>query len=300
MHASQRIIISGASGLIGGALTASLRADGVPVAHLVRRSARGSNEIEWAPGSRPLDPECLRGARAVVNLNGASIGKLPWTRTYRETLRDSRLVPTHTLTSALRELGDDAPALVSASAVGVYGTRPGERLTEADPVGTTFLAELSAAWEAAALTAGPTAHVALIRTAPLLHPDSVLKPLIALTRLGLGGPLGGGHQMWPWISLEDEVRAIRHVIDNGLTGPVNLTGPEPASANDIGRELASQMHRPFVLPAPAWALRTALGRDAADSLLLADATVEPRALLQSGFEFRHPTAATAITAALGR
>lgn len=298
MNASQRIIISGASGLIGGALAASLRADGVPVVRLVRRSANGADEIAWDPSTGSLDPELLRGARAIVNLNGASIGKLPWTTKYRETLRDSRLAPTRTLATALRELGDGAPTLVSASAVGLYGSRPGVRLTETSPAGATFLAKLSEEWEAAALSAAPSSHVALVRTAPLLHPNSVLKPLMALTRLGLGGPLGGGHQIWPWISLEDEVRGIRHVIDRGLTGPINFTGPEPASANDIGRELASQMHRPFLVPAPAWALRLVLGSDAADSLLLADASVEPRALLQSGFEFRHPMASTAIAAAL--
>lgn len=294
-----RIVVSGASGLIGSALVRSLRADGIEVVRLVRRPPRGADEIEWRPGSEPLDPRAITGARAVVGLNGASIGRLPWTRRYRELLRASRIGPTRTLATAMRELGSEAPAFVSASAVGIYGDRPGERLTEASSPGGTFLARLSADWEEAALAAGPPARVSLLRTAPILHPDGVLKPLIALTRIGAGGPLGTGRQVWPWISLDDEVRAIRHVIDRGVPGPVNLTGPEPATAGEIGRELARRLRRPYLLPAPRWALRLGLGRDAADSLLLADARVEPRALLDSGFAFAHPTAESAIAAALG-
>lgn len=298
MNESKRIVVSGASGLIGGALVASLQADDIPVTRLVRRPPRAADEVEWAPGERPLDPEVIRGARAVVNLNGASIGRLPWTRRYRETLRTSRIAPTRALANAIRELGAAAPAFVSASAVGFYGDRPGATLTERDGGGTTFLADLSAEWEAAAQEAGPLANVALIRTAPLLHPEGVLKPMLTLTKLGVSGPLGKGDQIWPWISLTDEIAAIRHTIDNELTGPVNLSGPTPASARTIGRALAHRMRRPYVLPAPAWALRLGLGRDAADSLLLADATVMPAALAGSGFTFTHPTAEAAIAAAL--
>lgn len=300
MAQPQGIVVSGASGLIGNALVSALQSDGVPVTRLVRRPPRGGDEVQWHPGEAPLDPSLLRGARAVVNLNGASIGKLPWTRRYRKTLRASRLDPTRTIAAAIRELGPDAPQLVSASAVGYYGNRPGAILTESDGPGTTFLATLSAEWERSAADAGAAARVALLRTAPLIHPDGVLKPLLLLTRFGLSGPLGPGTQIWPWISLADEVRAIQHVIDRGLTGPVNLSGPQPASASDIGRELARRMRRPYVLPAPAWALRAGLGRDAADALLLTDAQVAPTALTDSGFEFRHPTAAAAIADALTR
>lgn len=295
----ERVVVSGGSGLIGSELIRALRAEGRRAVQLVRGPARTSDEIEWHPDGTPLDPAALAGAAAVVNLNGASIGRLPWTRGYRETLRESRILPTRTLATAIQELGSAAPKLVSASAVGVYGTRPGEALTEASGTGTTFLAELCADWEQEALDAGAAARVALLRTAPLLHPCGVLKPMIRLTRWGLGGPLGGGSQIWPWISLDDEVRAIRHVIDRDLTGPVNLAGPTPASANDIGRALARELHRPFALPAPAWALRLGLGRDAAESLLLADAAVAPAALTATGFRFEHPTASEAIAAAMG-
>ncbi|WP_449278998.1 TIGR01777 family oxidoreductase [Leucobacter sp. GX24907] len=306
----EHIVISGSSGLIGSALTESLQRDGFRVVRLVRRPAENLDEVEWLTDrvqrrnsalGQTASPELLHaltGAKAVVNLNGASIGKLPWTESYRKALRASRIEPTRTLATAIRELGTEAPLLVSGSAVGFYGDRPAETLTEDSSAGSTFLAELSREWEDAAKTAGPEARVALIRTAPLLHPESVLKPLILLTRFGVSGPLGTGRQIWPWISLDDEVRAIRHIIDRGITGPVNLTGPTPATANGIGRTLARQMRRPFLIPAPAWALRIGLGRDAADSLLLADARVLPAALENSGFEFRHPTAADAITAAL--
>ncbi|WP_449280660.1 TIGR01777 family oxidoreductase [Leucobacter sp.] len=294
----RRVVIAGGSGLIGGALTWSLRSDGIEVVHLVRRPPRAAHEVEWLTDDRPLDPGVLAGADAVVCLNGASIGRLPWTRAYREELRESRLIPTRTLAAALRELGSDPPAFLCASAVGYYGDRPGEDLDESSDPGRTFLAGLCVEWEREAAAAGPGSRVVHLRTAPLLHRRGVLKPLLALTRFGLSGPLGRGTQIWPWISLDDEVRAIRHLIDSDVEGAVNLTGPALASASEIGRELARRMHRPFLLPAPAPALRLGLGRDAADSLLLADARVRPAVLERTGFAFEHRTAPQAIEAAL--
>jgi len=292
-----RIVISGASGLIGSALADSLRADGVEVTTLVRRAPLSEEEAQWEPGESPLDPEVLAGAEAVVALGGASVGRLPWTRGYRRELIDSRLQATRTLTTALRALRADAPALVSASAVGYYGSAPGEVLTEDSAAGETFLADLTVRWEAEARRAEDHTRVALLRTAPVIHRRGVLKPLVQLTRFGVSGPLGRGTQVWPWISLDDEVAAIRHVIDAKVAGPVNLTGPTPASANDIGRALAARMHRPFWLPVPSWALRFALG-DAAESLLLPDADVRPQVLERTGFRFTHRTAAEAVDAAL--
>lgn len=293
-----RVIVSGGSGLIGQELMRALRADGARVVQLVRRRAQTADEVEWLTDGTPLDPGVLEGATAVVNLNGASIGRLPWTGRYREALRESRLAPTRTLATAIRALGENAPTFVSASAMGFYGDRPGEELTESSGSGETFLAKLCVGWEEAALASGPRARVVLLRTAPILHPRGVLKPMIALTRFGLGGPLGGGEQIWPWMSLDDEVRAIRHLIDAEISGPVNLCGPVQASENAIGRALARSLRRPYALPAPAWALRLGLGRDAADSLLLADAAATPRVLLESGFEFQHETAERAIAASL--
>lgn len=293
----RRIVISGASGLIGSALSESLRADGADVTTLVRRPPRDGSEVQWEPGERPLGPDALAGADAVVALGGASVGRLPWTRGYRRELVQSRLRTTQTLATALRELGADAPAFLSASAVGYYGSAPGEVLDESSRAGDTFLAKLCVRWEEEAERAGDDARVALLRTAPVIHPRGVLRPLITLTRFGVSGPLGKGDQVWPWISLDDEVRAIRHVIDEKLEGPVNLTGPTPATANDIGRALAHRMNRPFWLPAPAWALRFGLGA-AADSLLLSDAEVRPAALERSGFRFTHTTAREAVDASV--
>lgn len=296
--APKRVVISGAGGLIGRALTASLRRDGAEVVHLVRRPARAAHEEEWLTDSAPLSPDAIAGADAVVNLNGASIGRLPWTGRYRAVLRESRLRPTRTLAAASIALGSDAPALLSASAVGYYGDRGGAQTDETAPPGRTFLAGLCVEWEHAALAAADRTRVVLLRTAPLLHPDAVLKPMISLTRWGLGGPLGPATQLWPWIALADEVAAIRHLIDGSQAGPVNLSGPTAATAGEIGRALARRLHRPFLVPAPSWALRLGLGRAAADSLLLSSVDAVPGVLTATGFAFRHRTAVAAIDAAV--
>ncbi|MDO8381937.1 MAG: TIGR01777 family oxidoreductase [Microbacterium sp.] len=293
---SQRVVIAGASGLIGRTLTDSLLADGVEVTTLVRREPQGPSEVRWLDGS-PLDPSVLEGATAVVNLNGASIGRIPWTSSYKRTLVSSRLEATGVLAKALRTLGDNAPAFVSASAIGYYGSVPGRELREDAGPGGGFLSDLCVEWEATARTAG-SARVALLRTAPVVHPESVLKPLILLTRFGLSGPMSRGTQVWPWISLVDEVRAIRHVIDAQLEGPVNLSGPTRATANDLGFALARRMNRPYILRAPAWALRLGLGRDMADAVLLVDAHVVPAALEASGFTFTHTTVDEAVAAVI--
>jgi uncharacterized protein (TIGR01777 family) len=295
---SRRIVVAGASGLIGSALVESLRADGIRVTTLVRRPPEAADEVEWLTDADPLDPAVLEGADAVVGLNGATIGRFPWTRSYKNTLLWSRITPTRAIARAVRELGEGAPAFVSASAVGFYGSAPGALLTERSPRGETFLADVCGEWESAALGAGDHARVALLRTAPIVHPQGVLKPLLLLTRFGVSGPIGRGTQKWPWISLDDEVRGIRHVIDTQIAGPVNLTGPTPASANDLGFALAVRMNRPFVLRAPVWAVRLALGADATEALLTTDAAVVPSVLEASGFSFRHATVEQAVDAAV--
>ena len=293
---SQRVVIAGASGLIGRTLIESLLADDIEVTTLVRREPKGPSEVRWLDGS-PLDPGVLADATAVVNLNGASIGHIPWTPSYKRTLVSSRLEATRTLAEALRGLGDAAPAFVSASAVGYYGSQPGREFREDSAPGGGFLSDLCVEWEATARAAG-SARVALLRTAPVVHPEGVLKPLIVMTRFGLSGPMGRGTQVWPWISLVDEVRAIRHIIDAQLEGPVNLAGPTRATANDLGFALAVRMNRPYLLRAPAWALRLGLGRDMADAVLLVDAHVIPAALEASGFAFTHPTVEDAVAAVI--
>ena len=298
IRSERRVVVAGASGLIGSALVESLRADGVTVTTLVRRPPETDDEVQWLADSRPLEPDVLAGADAVVGLNGASIGRFPWTPRYKNTLLWSRITPTRALSRAVRELGDDAPAFVSASAVGYYGSSPGAPLTETAPQGDTFLADLCGEWERAADAAGGRARVALLRTAPIVHPAGVLKPLILLTRLGVSGPIAAGTQKWPWISLQDEVRAIRHIIDSDISGPVNLSGPVVASANDLGFALAVRMNRPYLVRAPEWALRLVLGADATEALLTGDAAVLPEVLEGSGFRFEHTTVEQAVDAAV--
>jgi hypothetical protein len=292
------VVVAGASGLVGSALVDGLRADGVAVTTLVRRPARRPDELEWLTDDSPLDPGVLAGADAVVGLNGASIGRFPWTPAYKSTLLWSRITPTRTLAHAVSALGTDAPAFVSASAVGYYGSAPGRRLDEDSPRGESFLADVCGEWESAALAAASTSRVALLRTAPIVHARGVLKPLIVLTRLGVSGPIGRGSQVWPWISLEDEVRAIRHVIGSEIAGPVNLAGPTTASANDLGFALAVRMNRPFLVRAPTWALKTVLGSDATEALLTTDSDVVPAVLERQGFRFAHPTVEDAVAAAV--
>lgn len=291
-----RVVVAGASGLIGRALVDALRADGVPVTRLVRREAASPDEVSWDPTSQRLDPSVLEGARAVVGLNGASIGRFPWTKRYRHTLLWSRIQPTQTLAAGVRALGDDAPAFLSSSAVGYYPSSPGVELAEDAPRGDTFLADLCGEWESAARGAGERARVALLRTAPIVHPQGVLKPLMLLTRLGVSGPIGSGRQVWPWISLDDEVAAIRHVIDKGLDGPVNLSAPERTTATDLGFALAQRMNRPYLLRAPEWGVKLVLGTDATEALLTSDMHVVPQKLTASGFSFRHPRVEDAIAA----
>ncbi|MFZ1383238.1 MAG: TIGR01777 family oxidoreductase [Scrofimicrobium sp.] len=293
------VVVSGASGMIGSSLVESLRRDGIPVKTLVRRAANSTDEIEWDPDRGLLDPAALAGAKAVVNLNGASIGKLPWTRSYRQTLRTSRLRPTSTLAAAMCELGDEAPSFLSGSAVGFYGDRPGEILTEESRPGRTFLAQVCVEWEKAAVVASPYTRVVLLRTAPVLDVDGVLKPMVVLTKLGLGGPLGRGTQIWPWISLDDEVRAIRYLIDSDIEGPVNLTGPTWASENEVGRAIAEALGRPYFFKTPAPLIRAAIGSGPADSLLLSDADVRPEVLIRAGFTFKHRIPEQAIRESLG-
>ncbi|MEW1836213.1 TIGR01777 family oxidoreductase [Microbacterium sp. NPDC079995] len=293
----RRVVVSGASGLIGRALVDSLRADGYAVTRLVRHAAQAPDEVTWAPGESPLDPQVLAGAEAVVNFNGATIGRFPWTPSYKKQLVWSRIHPTQTLARALRELGEDAPLFVSSSATGYYPPDAhGRTFDESGPRGDAFLSDLCGEWESAAVASG--APTALLRTAPVVHRDGVLKPLLLLTKLGLSGPLGSGTQVWPWISLDDEIGAIRHVIDRRITGPVNLSGPERATANDLGFALARRLNRPYILRAPLWAVRLVLGKDAVEALLANDTHVVPAALLASGFTFRHPTVEDAVAAAV--
>ena len=294
-----RIVIGGASGLIGTALGRSLETDGHEVVRLVRRPARGAGEAEWDPLAGTLDPRVLSGADAVVNLSGASLGKLPWTAAYRSTILWSRLSATRTLVDAMNRAEQPPAAFLSGSAVGYYGDRPGETLTEDSSRGAGFLADVVVAWEDSALAAPDAVRTVLLRNGIVVDLAGVLKPLAPLTRFGVAGPLGSGRQFWPWIGLQDEVRAITHLLTSTLSGPVNLCGPQAARADDLMFELARRMNRPYLLRVPTFALKALLG-DAADGLLLSDQRVEPRRLLDDGFPFSTPTVEQALAEALAR
>jgi uncharacterized protein (TIGR01777 family) len=291
----QRVAITGASGMIGGALSSFLTGRGDDVVHLVRREERTPAEIRWDPATRTLDPSRLRGLDAVVNLAGANVGAKRWSDAFRHEIFASRVDSTATLAAALAESG--APVrLVNASAVGFYGDRGEEILTEASPAGQGFLSEVVRGWEAAAEPARQAGlPVALARSGLVFGPhDGALPPLLRLARLGLGGPLGSGRQWWPWISLVDEVRALAHLIDHpDVVGPVNVVGPTPTPQKDVAAELGRQLHRPAILPAPGLALRLVAGGIAED--ILASQRVEPVRLRESGFEYEHDTLAKAIS-----
>ncbi|SMH47452.1 hypothetical protein SAMN06295885_2978 [Rathayibacter oskolensis] len=293
-----KVLISGASGMIGSELTRQLRADGHEIFRLVRHAPASPDEFHWAPASHMLDFSVLDRVDAVINLSGASISRLPWTSSYRREILDSRVQATQTITDAMRMASSPPTILLNASAVGYYGDRPGEELTEDSPRGEGFLADVVEQWERAAHLAPESTRVVTFRTGLVLGKGGALKPLLPLTRFGLSGPLGGGRQVWPWISLYDEAAAIRHLLTSSLSGPVNLAGPAAATANDVMSTLAEQLHRPFKLAVPEKIIELAL-RDAGHELLLSSQQLVPQRLLDDGFEFRHRTVAEALAWVLG-
>jgi uncharacterized protein (TIGR01777 family) len=285
---SQRVAITGASGLIGSALSTFLRARGDDVVHLVRREPRASYEIRWDPASRKMDPAGLSGLTAVVHLAGAGVGDHRWTAAYKREILDSRVNGTATIAGALADLGEPI-ALVSGSAIGAYGDRGDELLTEDSERGTGFLAEVVRAWEAATAPAQEAGmRVAHARTGILLSPDGgAMGPVLPLARLGLAGPLGSGRQYWSWITLHDEVRALAHLIDQEVVGPANLVSIAPTRQREVMKALGAQLGRPALLPAPALALKLALGEFAQD--ILGSQKALPSVLTASGFVFEHDT-----------
>jgi len=288
-----RIAVTGSSGLIGTALVTALHAGGHDVVRLVRRPARQPDEVTWDPEAGTVDVDALAGVDGAVNLAGAGVGDHRWTDAYKQTVLGSRVNSTRTLATALAALDPLPRVLVSGSAVGYYGDRGDEPLTEASGPGTGFLTEVCQAWEAATAPAADAGiRVAYARTGLVLSPDGgALARLLPLARLGLAGPLGGGRQWWPWITLDDEVRALVFLLEKDLEGPVNLSAPQPTRNADLTRALGSALHRPTVLPAPAFALRLVLGEFASD--VLSSQRMLPARLLDAGFGFRHQTPAQA-------
>jgi len=293
---SLRVLIAGASGLIGTELTTQLEAHGHTVARLVRRRAENDDEFSWAPPARTIDAQALDGVDAVVNLTGANIGRIPWTPAYKRSLLTSRIDTTQTLAEAIVVASTPPSVFLSASAVGFYGDRPGETLSEGSSKGDGYIPDITDAWEKAALIAEPVTRVVNLRTGLVMAKGGALKPMALTTRLGLGARFGSGQQHWPWISLHDEAAAIHHLLTSELAGPVNLAGPTLATAEDVSRSLARVLHRwhPFVIPTAA--ISVGLG-EAGQELLLNDQAMVPTALLADGFEFQHTTVDEAIEAA---
>jgi uncharacterized protein (TIGR01777 family) len=298
-----RVAITGASGLIGGALIRALRADGHQVLQLVRRTPRTAEEHRWDPQHHRVDPAVLADVDAVVNLAGTPIRPRPFTDGYKERLLTSRLDATTTISQALADAATVDPGrtrvLLSASAVGFYGDTGSRTVTEQDPAGSDFLAQVCAQWEAATATAETAGiRVAHLRSGLVLDRSAMLVQVLGpIFRLGLGGRMGSGRQYWPWISLADEIGAIRHLLTADVSGPVNLTGPEPATNADFVAEMGRQLHRPTVLPVPALALKLALGEFGRSSVV-GGQRARPVRLQESGYEFTHPDLRSALQAAL--
>jgi len=296
-----RVIISGASGLIGTALGASLRSDGHEVVVLVRRPA-GAGEIQWDPAQGVLAADVLDGADAVVHLAGAGIGDHRWTDAYKQELIDSRVKTTTLLATTIAASANPPKVLLSGSAIGIYGASDGRDLDESSPAGTGFLADLCVQWEAAAAPAAVAGvRVAHLRTGIVLTPKGgALKKMLPLFTLFAGGKFGKGTQWQSWISLADEVGAIRHLLTHDVRGPVNLTAPAPVTNSEFTKVLGSVLHRPTLLPVPRFGPALLLGAELADALLYTGQKVLPGALQASGYAFQHTTLGAALRAELGK
>ncbi|MEU9303540.1 TIGR01777 family oxidoreductase [Streptomyces sp. NPDC048269] len=294
-----RIAVTGSTGLIGSALVRSLRADGHEVVRFVRREPAAGDEARWDPARGHVDPAGLAGCGAVVHLAGAGVGEHRWTSAYKKEIRDSRVMGTAAIANALAALDAPPAVLVSGSAVGYYGDTGDRAVDEGAPAGHGFLPSVCVEWEAAA----EPARAAGIRTAfartglVVAREGGAWGRLFPVFRAGIGGRLGNGHQYWSYISLRDEVAALRHLIDTpGIEGPVNLTAPEPLTNRQVTAAMARVLRRPALLPVPAVALRVVLGEFAGDVLGSQRAT--PARLLESGFVFRDPGIEQAIRAAM--
>ncbi|MFE4465413.1 TIGR01777 family oxidoreductase [Oerskovia sp. NPDC056781] len=282
------IVVAGSHGLIGTELLERLRERGDTVRRLVRRPPQTAHEHFWDPDEDALDPRALEGADAVVNFAGAGVGDHRWTAEYKRTILESRTRTTGLLARTLAHLDAPPPVFLQGTAVGYYGDRGAEVLTETSGPGAGFLARVVTEWEAATRPAQDAGiRVAHLRTGIVMTPDGgALARMLPLLRWGVGGRLGSGRQYWSWITLRDHVSAVLHLLETDVHGPVNLTGPAPATNAEVTRALAAALHRPAVLAVPSVALKVALGEFASD--ILGSQRALPRVLKASGFAFEHP------------
>jgi len=296
------VVVSGSRGLVGAALVPFLTADGHRVTRLVRRTAAKPDEAAWDPVRDAVDASRLDGADGVVHLAGENIAAGRWTSARKAEIRRSRVDGTRTLCEALARLPHPPKILVSASAIGLYGDRGAEVLTEKSAPGTGFLADVCREWEAAT---GPASRAGIrvvnLRFGMILSPrGGALRKLLLPFRLGMGGRIGSGEQFVSWIVLDDAIRLLHHVLyEETVRGPVNAVAPAPVTNAEFARTLARILRRPTLLPVPAFAARLAFG-EMADALLLASARVIPARLRAWGYRFRFPELEAALRHTLGR
>jgi uncharacterized protein (TIGR01777 family) len=300
-----KVVVSGASGLIGSALVPALREDGHEIMRLVRREPAEPDEARWDPMGGAVDAKALQDADAVVHLAAAGVGDRPWTRARKRLVRESRIKGTRTLAEAIAEAakaGAGPRVFVSGSGIGYYGDTGGREVGESSGMGEGFLAELVRDWEAATGAAADAGvRVVCSRTAPVLAGGGGLlgKPL-PLFKLGLGGRLGSGRQWMSWVTLDDTVAALRHLIArDDLAGPVNVVAPHPVTNAEYTKAIGRVLHRPVVVPVPAFALRAVLLGFADEGPLISQ-KVRARRLEESGFTFAHPHVDAALEAVLKR
>jgi uncharacterized protein (TIGR01777 family) len=286
----QRIAVTGASGLIGSALVGYLKSQGHTVQRLVRRAAVSSEEITWDPIAGTVDMDALAGVDAVIHLAGAGVSDKRWTKKYKSEILNSRLLSTTTIAKAVAIVKPQV--FISASAIGWYGESGNRAVIESDRVGDDFLAAVCREWEAAADLAGDVRTVKL-RTGLVLDPTGgALGKMLPLFRFGLGGKLSNGKQWWSWITLHDQIRAIAFLLENKVSGPVNLTSPNPVTNSEFTAGLARAMHRPALFPVPAFALKIVLGGFSAE--VLGSKKVMPQVLTEAGFTFDYPHISSAL------
>ena len=295
-----KVAITGSSGLIGSALRGALTGAGHTAIPVVRREA-GPGEISWDPAAGSIDAAAFAGVDAVVNLAGAGIGDKRWTDERKRVIRQSRTDSTGLVATTLAGLEHGPRVLLSASGMDYYGDRGDEVLTEASSPGTGFLPEVCQAWEAAAqpaLDAG--IRTAFLRSGIVQSPDggALAKTLLPF-RLGVGGRLGSGDQWWSWISIDDEIGAILHLLDSDVSGPVNLTAPNPVRNREYTKALGRALHRPTFVPIPDFGPKLLLGTELADTLLNQSKRVVPDVLQATGYRFRHETIDACLAALLG-
>lgn len=287
-----RVAITGSTGLIGAALVGHLKSEGHTVQRLVRRKRISNEEVQWDPEAGTVDLSALEGVDAIIHLAGAGVGDKRWSPKYRATILNSRLLGTTTIAHAVTTL--KPKVFISASAIGFYGETGNRAVSETDRGGDEFLSAVCREWEGAADIAAGVRTVK-IRTGLVLDPTGgALGRLLPFFRLGLGGKLGSGKQWWSWITLHDEVRAITHCLNADISGPVNLTAPNPVTNQEFTGTLARALHRPALFPVPGFILKTLIGGFSSE--ILGSARVLPKVLQESGFIWDYPHLTGALAA----